>query len=98
MKLINLVYDDELDEADVLEVPDYIADNIEYYVMEFNGWLFDPENRQRFLAPYKGRMELAIGTEEFVWWLNCYHASEKEASTIIGQHTSLRHGLPVAYF
>lgn len=98
MKLINLVFDEELNEVDILEVPDHIADNIEHYVVEFNRWLFDPENRKRFLAPYKGHLELAIGTEEFLWWLNFYHSSEKESSTIIRQHTTFCPSSPVAYF
>ena len=98
MKQINLVFEDDFSDVDILLVPDYVAENIDHIVLEFNKWLLKPENRLQFLAPYKGKMELAIGTEEFLWWLNNCFIQENDASTILKQHTTLCPTYPAAYF
>ena len=67
MRKINLLYDCDYDDVDILMVPDHVAEDIERVVMRFNHWLMDPENRKQFLAPYKGRMELSIGTKEILF-------------------------------
>ena len=98
MKPINLVFENDLSDVDILFVPDYVAENIDHMVLEFNKWLLKPENRIKFLAPYKGKMELAIGTEEFLWWLNNCLIQEDENSTVFKQHTTFCPTYPAAYF
>lgn len=98
MKAINLVFENDLSDVDILLVPDNVAENIDCIVMEFFRWLHEPENGKRFLAPYKDRMELAIGTEEFLWWLNNCVTTEKAKSTIYKQHTRFCPNYPAAYF
>ena len=71
LKRINVVYDDEFGDVDILLVPDDIADNIGHVVWEFNQWLSLPKNRNQFVVKtINGYGIISIGTEEFLWWLN----------------------------
>ena len=98
MKPINLVFENDYNDVDILLVPDYVAANIDHVVMKFSKWLLNPENRKRFLAPYKGKLELAIGTDEFLWWLNNYIILEEPTATLYKQHTKFCSAYPSAYF
>lgn len=97
MKYINIVFENDLSDVDLLYVPDYVADNIDQVVMEFDKWLRNPENGNRFLVPYNGKMVLGIGTEEFTWWLN-NSKKEYNNSTIFKQHTTFCPEYPTANF
>ena len=99
MRKINLVYDCDYDDVDILMVPDHVAEDIERVVMRFNHWLMDSENRKQFLAPYKGRMELSIGTKEILWWINHHERNEKDAvATVYESHTNFCEDYPTADF
>lgn len=96
MKKINLVFDCDFDDVDILLVPDDIADNMDEVIRRFNRWLHNPQNRQRFLVPYQGKMELGIDTGAFLWWLNTHEISNGAAATIIQQHTAFCPNYPTA--
>ena len=99
MKYINLVYEDDYEDADVLLVPDEIADNIDDVMLEFFGWVKFPENNSRFLVKVgEGKKVLSIDTEEFLWWLNNVKLYGGTKATIEKQHTMMWQGCPNAEF
>lgn len=99
MKRINIVFEYDYEDVDIMLVPDEIADNIEAIVREFNTWLYNPENRHRFLIENAdGTTVLGIGSLEFLWWLNNYRIRNDESAMIIEQHTSYCPQLPMADF
>ncbi len=97
MQKINLIYDDILDDVDILLVPDCIAYDIENVIQEFGYWLSVPENSDQFLnATINGHRYLAIGTAEFMWWLNNIKITGENKAVITDQHTTYNPGFPVA--
>ena len=99
MRRVNVVYDDDFDDVDILLVPDYVADNIERIVNEFNHWILLPENHGRFVAKViNGYEVLGIGTAEFLWWLNHVKIDIAPKASIITQHTNLVPEFPCAEF
>ena len=99
MKTINIVFDDLYNDVALLLVPDEIADSVDMVVWEFNNWLSVSDNQQRFLVPYTNEtMVLAIGTEEFLWWLNHVKIIDKNKASIIRQHTQYVPSFPTAHF
>ena len=102
MRGINLLFDEDYQDVDILEVPEKIAANIESIVREFNAWLCIPCNGARFLVETASEKKvLAIGTKEFVWWLNnvkLEEFDEKEKVKIVKQHTDYDDSLPTACF
>lgn len=99
MKHINIVYDDNFDDVDIIAVPDNIARNIESIVNEFMEWLSVPKNRQNFMVQSaEGNLVLSVGTDEFLWWLNCVKLAADARAVLVCQHTVFISGLPVASF
>ena len=99
MKRINLLYDLEYDDVDILLVPDYIADNIESIVRHFNIWLQDSKNAQPFLkTDNKGMRYLNIETEDFLWWINNVIITDGCKAEIEKQHVPYSNEYPVAEF
>ena len=80
MKKLNLVYEYNYKNVDIVLVPNEVADHIDQVVQTFQDWLTNPQNSEPF-ARYteNGFRYLTIGTNEFVWWLNniCYPNGEK---------------------
>ena len=98
MEKINLVFDDEYDDVDILLVPKAIADNIDAVVNEFFSWTAIPENGQRFVAEAFGKTVLGIDTKEFIWWLNEIKISGDEKAQVLEEHTSYCPEYPRADF
>jgi len=99
MKYINLVYEDDYEDADILLVPDEIADNIDNVMREYFRWIKIPENNVRFLVKVgEGKEVLSIDTEGFLWWLNNVKLREGTKAIIEKQHTMIWQGCPVAEF
>ena len=99
MKRINIVFDDNLDDVDILSVPDFIADNIEQITQQFFNWVADPNNSKRWTyTDQSGRTVLGIGTEEFLWWLNNILSDGDSYAAVYREHTAFRVEYPSAEF
>ena len=99
MKCINIVYDDEYEDVDIVRVPRWVADDIESILQEFNEWLSIPTNKQQFLRRHTdGRMVLSIDTPDFLWWLENIKIAEKHTTEIVKHHTIFDPNLPTAEF
>ena len=99
MKQINVLYDDDFEDVDILLVPDDIALHIDDVTQQFIKWLNIPENRCRFLILNgSGNQVLGVDTEEFLWWLNHIKILDEQKASIVCQHTKYINTLPTAEF
>ena len=99
MRLVNLLFDEEYENVDILSVPDDIADNIDNIAQEFTRWIWFPENRQQFMVTLSdGKECLSFDTKEFLWWLNNIFLSPGQTAAIYLQHTSFHPEHPTANF
>ena len=99
MTKVNVVFDDELADVDIILVPDEIASNIEAIVQSFFNWAFEPENKPQFMKrTNNGRMVMSLGTHELIWWLNKYRIVDGPKAAIIMEHTTYCADYPSAEF
>ena len=98
MREINIVFEYDYDDVDILLVPNYIANNIETVTQKFFSWLNNPENQKPFLVPYKGQLVLQIGTQAFLWWINNYETPTNVVAEIKHEHVKYDPALPSAHF
>lgn len=96
MKIINLVFDE--DDADLLLLPDNVAENLDILFNKFSAWLRIPENEERFLVPHNGKRVLGINTKDIVWWLNTYATSSDEKVIILKQNVKPDPQYPMEYY
>lgn len=94
MRKINLVFDEVYNDVDILLVPDDIAEGIESVMLEFGRWLSCDEYAKYFRTG-QGKF-LAIGTSEFLWWLNHIRIIEGTKASILEQHAEFDPLLPIA--
>jgi len=89
MKLINVVYEEDYEDVDILSVPDYIYENIENEVQLYFDWLFDKSSSHDYWKKNeKGGEYIDCDTDAFVNWLNEYKLdSNSEKVYIIQSHT-----------
>lgn len=99
MKRINMVFDNEYESADILLVPDQIADEIEKVVWDFNIWLKNPEHAQRFMITgADNKIYLNINTEDFIWWLNNIRIVDDNKAQLEQQFVPYVPAYPIAEF
>lgn len=99
MRLINIVYDNDYSDVDIISVSEYVADNLDSVAQEFFDWLKIPSNRKGYLVRISPQKELlAIGTKEFVDWLNRHSGYNISCADIVLQHTEYNAEYPCAYF
>ncbi|MDR1094369.1 MAG: hypothetical protein LBL66_09515 [Clostridiales bacterium] len=104
MKLINVLYpydsdSYDYDDADILLVPDFVHDHIEDVVQTFFDWTASTREHGYFVPDEKGGEVLAVGTDEFVKYLNDnYFQSENQETVVVKAHTKYNAGYPSAEF
>ena len=102
MKIINIVFDGDFHDVDLLKVPDYIAEDIEKITQNFFNWVVHPDNRGLFMKTIhtnQGLKEyLCVGTEEFIWWLRKFAVVNDDTITLLAQHVSFHPEYPSADF
>lgn len=87
IKKINLLYEYDYDDVDIILVPESIANNICDIVQEFQYWLSVPINKARFTEiGENGSPYLNVDTEEFLWWQNCVKIYNEPKAGIVSQH------------
>lgn len=90
MKKINLVFEGDLNDVDILLVPDSIYDNIDDLCQRFLDWESPDLTDQDYWNYDKvwGLVSVAE-TVGFVKWLNLYYCGQGEKVEIIKQHTRI---------
>ncbi|MHB1453661.1 MAG: hypothetical protein ACYCYM_06890 [Saccharofermentanales bacterium] len=92
MKLVNVVYEEDFSDVDILSVPEYIYENIESEVQLFNDWLFDKSSHHDYWEMNeKGGEYIECGTDAFVNWLNEFRLNENSEKVITIQSHTIFH-------
>ena len=81
MRQINLVFDEVYDDADILLVPDWVAEQAVLMPGRYSEWLVS-----------QGRTDME--TDGFVAWLNAQIGADAEKVRIIAQHVTVSESEP----
>lgn len=98
MKKINIIFEYDYSDVDILSVSNYVADNLDEIVQRFFDWMSDEKNNHNYrIQNSNGTSTLEIGTEAFVWWLNTQCIGDTNAK-IMAQHVNYCPDYPIADF
>ncbi len=86
MQRVNMVFDDALDDVDIIVVPDETASEIEAIGQAFLQWL-PTATDDAYRTVIDGHVCPVAETDGFVKWLNARHCLGAEKAYIEVQHT-----------
>ena len=71
-------------DADVIDVPDFIGNDINDYQEKFDEWLYDESNDHPFWLYSKGKKDcVSFRADAFIYWLNgCILVDSREKARI----------------
>ena len=101
MQNVNILFEGDVDDVDIICVPNKIAENIEYFTDLYFTWMYVNINSHTYWrVKDDGTKILNLETESFVWWLNsqCNYQNSNEKAYIVIQHTHLDPKLTTTYF
>ena len=94
-----ILFDGIEDDADLILVPEDIAEQIDDIAHQFFRWAADPASVHNFWAILpNGKKALALDTKEFVWYLNHHVITNGKRAEIVAQHIPYDSKYPTAYF
>lgn len=87
------------EDADMILVPEGVADRIAAISQEFFRWASAPDSVHDFWTTLpNGKKVLSLDTKEFVWYLNHHVITNGEQAQIVAQHVPYDSQYPTAYF
>ena len=101
MKNINLLFEGDVDDVDIICVPCEIADNISHVANLYFWWMHDNINEHSFwVLGDNGAKIPCYETESFIWWINNHYnqSSCNKQAFIVLQHTHLDAEYPIVNF
>lgn len=87
MKRVNIVFDNYLDDVDIIEVPNDILPILEKIVQEFFSWVPTTKDSD-YWTVIDGQKCLAVETDGFIKWLNNSYCQKAEKACILFRHTT----------
>ena len=82
MKYVNIVFEDDINDSDLILVPDYVASDLVKYSQAFFDWLSDSPKKMFGSVSY-----IECETEDFLYWLNHYVIKpDEEKAKVVLQH------------
>lgn len=99
--LVNILYDETGQDADIADLPERFADSLEKVQEEFFRWLFNKDNDHGYWVIEDGEKKYcSYDSEAFVSWLNDYQLAkgEPEASVVEKNVKQIDHDLPELFF
>jgi len=98
--LINVLYEGDFDDCDIISVPDFVGCDIEDYGQQFCNWLNSNLLSDEWYITIDNHRVTVLETEGFVKWLNDNICSkdEKQLAYIVKQHTKLVNEYPIVEF
>ena len=90
MEKVNIIYDDEMDDVDIIAIPKEMCREIENLVQSYMEWLMEsaPKDDEDYWITINGKRFSNLETVGFVKWLNNYYCNNSGKVSIIEQHTS----------
>ena len=98
MKYINIVYEDDYNDCDIISIPDELLNDIEKYIYIIDEWIHDNLKKGTLTETYytiiNEKKYPILDTIGIVNWLNKNLYNGKSAVNVIKQHTSVCHDYP----
>ena len=99
MVRVNILYENEIEDVDIILVPKEIANKIETVTQKFFNWIFEEENKKRFQKENeKDHVYTAVSAKDFIWWINKYEIHNPPYASLVEEHTTLCSDFPIALF
>ena len=94
---INIVFDDLLDDADIIAVPDEIAPRIQEVGQEFLRWVPSAQDSM-YWTEMDGRKCAIAETDGFIKWLNENYCKGLEKACVVARNTNYHPNLKTVEF
>lgn len=97
---VNVLYEGDYEDCDIIWVPDFIGCNINVYGQQFCDWLNSEFISNEYYVTIDNYRYTILETEGFVRWLNNNICSKKEETLvyIVKQHTKFDSDYTVVEF
>jgi hypothetical protein len=87
MRKVSIVYFDDLENVDIILVPNWVHDNIHKVLQQFNDYASSTTEHGWFVE-LNGERVLSTGTGEFLQWINKnYFYLEQQESVLVVSNT-----------
>lgn len=87
MTNVNIIFDDDFEDVDIISVPDEIIPKIEEIGQEFLYW-DPPESDSDYWIVIDGIKHQVTETDGFIKWLNSHYCQNTEKACIIARNTN----------
>ena len=87
MKRIQIIYEDDLNDVDIIAIPNYLCDSIYQLAQLFLHWI-PPENDKNGWVRINGQRVMSKETVGFVTWLSKNYCQDGDKAYIVNQHTN----------
>ena len=87
MTNINIVFDGEFDDVDIIAVPDNITNNIVDISKEFLEWVCVVKGGS-YTKTVNGHTYINAETDGFIEWLNSYYCTGFKKAYVVARNTS----------
>lgn len=84
---VNIVFDNIFDDADIIAVPDEIAEKIEEIEKEFLDWVHKTDDADYWIT-INGRKCNVVETDGFIKWLNSCYCKGIDKAYIVERNTN----------
>ncbi len=87
-------------DADIIDVPEYVAVDLKSYQLKFDKWLFNKKNEHGYWRyDSKGKKSaVAYRGDAFVHWLNTFLPEDEKATFLESETSEYDKNLPKIYF
>lgn len=85
MTKVNIVFDDDFEDADIIAIPNEIAAQIEALSQEFLNWVTNTTDSD-YWTIIDGQKYVIAETDGFVKWLNSYYCLKTKKAYIVTQN------------
>ncbi len=87
MTKVNIIFDNFLEDVDIIAIPDELATNIESLGQEFLKWVPNAEDND-YWTMIDGRKYSVLETDGFIKWLNSYYCLKTEKAYVVARNTN----------
>ena len=85
---INIVFEDDVEDVDIISVPDELVPDIEEIGQEFLDWI-PSTNDNNYFSIIDGHKYFIAETDGFVQWLNTHYCQGMQKVCVVKKHTLL---------
>ena len=99
MKKVNVVYEYDFNEVDIILIPDFVEEKLNEYVQKFFNWLAQSTDSRFCKITKSGYIVHLCDTEGFLYWLNTFVIdSDQDKATMLLEKVPYNPGYKMADF